>query len=101
MKREVNVAKSAIKDLERIVAYIAADNPDAADKMHDRIIEAIVSLSDYPYKGSILRSKGIKAENCRKLVVDNYIAIYRVPEENSEVHVIRIFHGAMNYERYI
>jgi plasmid stabilization system protein ParE len=41
----------AIKDLEEIWEYIAADNVDAADRFREEIYGAIKSLVPFPYVG--------------------------------------------------
>jgi len=101
MKYRVFITEPANEDLKNIVAYIAADNVDAALKMHDKIMDVLTGLQDHPNKGAYPRNKRLKAEGYRKLAIDNYIATYRLSEEKNEAYVIRVFHGAMNYEKHI
>jgi plasmid stabilization system protein ParE len=59
-------------------------------------------LEDNPNMGGYPKSKKLRSESYRKLVIDNYIAMYRLSEtEKNEVYIIRVFHGAMNYEKYL
>lgn len=41
-------ARAARADLEYIVAYIALDNPPAAEKTYRRIAETVNRLADFP-----------------------------------------------------
>jgi len=74
------------------VAYIAADNPDAAERVRIAILSAIERLADQPYLGRIGRRAGT-----RELVIASfpaYIVVYRVTE--TEIHITRVWHGRQN-----
>jgi len=40
---------AALRDLDTIVSYIAADNPAAAEAMLERLDTAVLPLSEHPY----------------------------------------------------
>jgi len=74
------------------VAYIAADNPDAAERVRNAIISAIERLADQPYLGRIGRRTGT-----RELAVASfpaYIVVYRVTE--TEIRITHVWHGRQN-----
>ena len=48
----VILSNQAIKNLTGIVEYIAADNPDAADKIGFELVNLAMSLDFMPYRGS-------------------------------------------------
>lgn len=78
----------ASADLLKIVAYIADDNPDAAQELKDEIEGKAAKLPDHPklYKRS-LRVKGM-----RELVVrSNYVLLYR--ETPALVEVVNVLHA--------
>jgi len=75
-------------DLLEIVAYIAADNPDAAQALKDEIEAKSAKLPDHPklYKPST-RIKGM-----RELVArSNYILLYR--ETPQRVEIVAVLHA--------
>lgn len=75
-------------DLLEIVAYIADDNPDAAQELKDEIEAKAAKLPDHPslYKSSA-RVKGL-----RELVVrSNYIVLYR--ESPELVEIVSVVHA--------
>lgn len=49
---EVRLLRVAEDDINDIVTYIAADNPDAALKLVDRIQQKLEQLAFSPYSGS-------------------------------------------------
>jgi len=40
---------AALRDLDTIISYIAADNPAAAEAMLERLDTAVLPLSEHPY----------------------------------------------------
>ncbi|MDR3216261.1 MAG: type II toxin-antitoxin system RelE/ParE family toxin [Clostridiaceae bacterium] len=102
MKRIVILTEPANDDLKDIVAYIAADNIVNALRIHDKIMECLHLLENNPGIGVYPKSKKLRNEGYRKLIIDNYVAMYRLSESGkNEIYVIRVFHGAMNYEKYL
>jgi len=78
----------ASADLLEIVAYIADDNPDAAQELKDEIEAKADKLPDHPrlYKPSV-RVKGL-----RELIVrSHYIVLYR--ESPELVEVVNVIHA--------
>jgi toxin ParE1/3/4 len=79
----------AIDDLVQLRAYIAADNPFAAQEVVLRILHAVeVSLQDNPSAGRPGRVPGT-----REFVVQHtsYIVPYRV--RGSRIEILRVYHG--------
>ena len=92
---KVNIFSVAKTDMEQIYDYIAFDNRYEASKMLDKFEKAFEQLSQFPKSGSFILDKRLKKKGYRKLVVDNYIVIYR--ETNDEVQVLHVKNGAMRY----
>jgi len=86
---KVTWSTSAQRDLLRIVDYISSDDPAAAERVGQRMGEAVQSLAKMPRLGRPSRSKG-----GRELVLSPlpYIVEYIVREE--QVFIRRIWHGA-------
>ncbi len=81
---------SAEEDLQEITAYIAADNPAAANRLFDRIVERVELLSLHPRSGRIVPEIGRSA--VREVIVGNYRIIYRTQESTLEVVAVREGH---------
>ena len=79
---KIKVNPKAIRDLDNIFRYIALnkESPENAIGQVLRLETAIMSLADFPYAHQE-RQEGRFANNgYRQLLVDNYIAIYKVQE---------------------
>lgn len=75
--------------LQEIRAYVAKDNPAAAERLAIRIVAIVEILRTHPHLGRLGAEPGI-----RELVIGNtpYIILYRV--QGQRVIVSTIWHGA-------
>ena len=78
----------ALTDLTEIWEYIAADNPDAADRVLDEIREAIRALVPFPQSGH--RRPDLTSRPIRFQVIRDFL-VY-TPDENPLV-VLAVLHG--------
>jgi plasmid stabilization system protein ParE len=76
-------------DLDEIWQFIAADNPDAADRMIAEIIEAIDSLVPFPGVGH--RRPDLTSRPLRFILIREYLIAY-APEERP-LWVVAVLHG--------
>jgi len=82
----------AVKDLEEIWEYIAADSLDAADRVREEIYETIQSLVPLPYVGH--SRPDLTARPLRFQIVREYVLAY-APDEKP-LAIIAILHGRRN-----
>jgi toxin ParE1/3/4 len=95
MGYEVRLTAKARGDLNEIVAYIAQDNPLAAERLGDELAAEADSLSNYPYRGGLVRRR----RNIRRLVHGSYLIVYRIFESNHLIEILRFWHGAKGVPR--
>jgi toxin ParE1/3/4 len=86
---EPRLTEQAEADLDELWAYIAANNPDAADRMVDAVLESSRTHVRFPGMG---QSRDELQAGLRCFVVLPYVVYYRVLEDTIEV--LRILHGA-------
>ena len=98
-KYKINLSIKAKDDLKSIVLYIKnnLNEPAIANKYAKIIREEIQTLGYSPQKFAVIDDNSVKDLNLRKLIIKNYIAFYRVNEENKVVNVERILYGASNW----
>lgn len=98
-KYEIKLSIKAKDDLKSIVLYIKNDlnEPAIANKYSKIIREEIKTLEYSPQKFAVIDDNSIRDLKIRKLIIKNYIAFYRVNEENKIVNVERILYGASNW----
>jgi toxin ParE1/3/4 len=83
----------ALDDLEQLRAYIARDNPQAADAVRNRILELVGMLATHPHLGRPGRVSGT-----RELVITPtpFIVPYWQPR-SGEIEILAVIHGARRW----
>ena len=97
-KYKVKISPKAIRELDSIYEYISNEKmaPENAKGQTDRIKKAILSLDTFPQSHQE-RSEGRYAgKGYRQLLIDNYIAIFRINEDDKTVHVMTIQYQGRN-----
>ncbi|MDB5430427.1 MAG: type toxin-antitoxin system RelE/ParE family toxin [Caulobacter sp.] len=89
---KVRFSPEADADLLGAFEYIVADSPRAAGDIAIRILDAVATLRDTPFKGRPGRVAGT-----RELVVPRtpYVVMYRVQAD--EIGIVRIMHGRQDW----
>lgn len=80
---------TAVARLEEIEEYIAADDPEAARRFVDSLIEAGDDLSDSPHRGRSVPE--LPAGGLREIVHRRYRIVYRVTR--SRIEILTVFEG--------
>jgi len=89
---KVIFSPQAIVDLEAVVRFIARENPEAAVRIGDALIDRVAILENFPQLGS----KYSKRPGVRKLVSKPYVIFYRFREKENAVDILRYWHGAQS-----
>ena len=92
----VILRESALEDIDRIHAWIARDNPLAANKMAARIRDRIsfLEVDALAHMGR----PGLVA-GTRELIEYPYIIVYTVEDHKNEIVVLAVMHGAQDRGR--
>lgn len=87
----VVLRQAALDDLDRIHAWIAKDNPQAANRMLARIRDriALLEIDALAHMGR----PGIVA-GTRELIEYPYIIVYTVDEAHRGIVILAVLHGA-------
>jgi len=84
-------------DLEEIWAYIARDNPAAADKLIRQISDMFGLLADNPEIG--IRQDDIRPGLRCKPLRRNHLIFYEVAGD--VIRILRVLHGSRKYEELL
>ena len=87
---KVIFSPQAIADLEEVVRYIAKEDPVAAVRVGNALIDRVQILEKFPLLGAPYS----KRPGVRKLVSRPYLIFYRFREQDNFVDILRYWHGA-------
>jgi len=102
-KYSVEILPRAIEDLNNIYRYYFEESQEQAiaTKITDEIEEAILGLEKHPKANPISRDKRLAKKGYRNLIIGNYITLYKINDKTKLVMVARVFHGMMDYAKYV
>lgn len=95
---EMRWTEEAHRWLRDIHDYIAADNPDAAQKVVAGIYEKSQLLRRFPEIGHKYRSE--QDGDIRILLYGHYRIAYLL-KHPSNIDILGVFHGALDIDRYL
>ena len=97
-KYQLKIFPMARLDMEQIFNYIAVElcNPTAAIGQINDFEKAFENVCTFPESCPYINNEYVKDKSLRKLIVNNYIAFYRV--RGNEVQVVRVLYGMRNYD---
>lgn len=96
---EIRWTEEAQRWLRDIHDYIAADNPDAAQKVISGIYERAQALRRFPEIGHRYRAEA--EGEIRILLYGHYRIAYLLTPSSSSIDILGVFHGALDIDRYL
>lgn len=100
---KIEYLETALDDLREISLYIAKElnNPEAAYKLVQAIIEKANTLTDFPYGRPVyIPLKKLKKEY-RSIYVNNYSLFYWIEEKKKKIIIARIIYSKRSIEKTI
>ncbi|MHB9031215.1 MAG: type II toxin-antitoxin system RelE/ParE family toxin [Candidatus Latescibacterota bacterium] len=83
---------SARLDLKDISAFIAEDNPAAAERFIASLFEVVEKLTDFPESGRIVPEFG--DPTIREVIRKPCRIVYRIESSKQIIDIVRVWHGA-------
>lgn len=74
-----------------IFLYIARDDPQAAERVRDRIYDVIAFVARYPRAGHATMIPGLRV---MPVGTYPYVVLFRWDEKRRRVRIVRVLHGA-------
>ena len=101
MKNNIRYSAESRRDLDDIWDYIVSElqNRVAAERVVDRILDAVERLKDFAEMGALLSSVADVGGDYRFLVNGNYMVFYRV--NGRDVFIDRVLYGRRDYLRVL
>ena len=94
---EIRWTEEAHRWLRDIHAYIAADNPVAAQQVVSGIYEKAQMLGRFPEIGQKYRAE---AEGDIRVLLYGHYRIAYLLRPASDIEILGVFHGALDIDRY-
>lgn len=91
-KYTIKLLQRASDDLDNIYNHIANDFKEigTAERMADTLEEAILSLDEMPYRGSVRRTGAFANRGYRQIFAKNFTIVYRIDEAKKMVMIVTV-----------
>lgn len=88
----------AEEDIDSVLTYISEQlfNGKAADDLLTKIENTIGRICEFPYSFADCTYFLIKDEKIRHVVIDNYVLVYEIIDEEKQINVLRFRYAKMN-----
>ena len=98
VKYHIKLYPRAYRDMEEIYRYIAIEKqvPENAKVQTDRIWKVIKNLEIFPDSHQDRLEGKYAGKGYKQLLVDNYMAIYKIDETEKTVYVITVQYQGRN-----
>ncbi len=98
-KYTVKLYPKALRDLDEIYHYIyeVLLVPEYAAGQLERLEEGILALEQFPYRCPERKTGVYAGKGYRELLVDHYIAIYKIDGKNKCVQVVTVQYCKRNF----
>lgn len=99
MSYNLFVTQNADDELAGIVDYIAnhLDNPKAAGDFLDRVEVCYERLTENPKIYQLCDYQDFKEKGYRKVIINNYVLLFRIDEDTDTVYILHVFFGRQDY----
>lgn len=97
-KYNVKLNPRAFRDIDDIYVYIALEklSPENAKGQTDRIRAALKTLEVFPQSHQERNVGRYAGKKYRQLIINNYVAIFRIDEDTKTVHVVTVQYQGRN-----
>lgn len=99
MEYEIVISKTCLEEIEETCNYIEKElkAEQASNRLREKIKETILGLKNSPKIYAEIGKKDRAGRNYRKIVIDNYIIIYTIIEEDKTLLISHMYYCGRNY----
>ena len=94
---KLELSPRALRDLEEVVRFIAADNPKAAEQFGEKLLNEAEAIGLHPRAGRMVPE--FRDAAIRERIFRAYRIVYRINDERKLIIVSRFWHAARDTPR--
>lgn len=103
MGYSMTISQEAHSDIDEIVRYITIElkNNSAASGFLNDLERSYRNITENPHMYALCYDNKLSKLGYRKVVIKNYLLLYRIDEINNAVYVVRVIYGRRDYSRLL
>ncbi len=99
MEYKVKLTDGFLEEIEEICEYISNQlkNIDASNRLREKVMYNLLLLENTPIMFVEIEKIDRTERKYRRIVVDNYVVLYTIDEDEKIVYIAHIYYGGRNY----
>ena len=99
MEYRIKLADQFLEEFEEICDYISnkLKNTNASNRLREKVIYNVLLLENSPKMCTEIEKTDKTERQYRRMVVNNYVILYTIDEQEKIVYVAHIYYGGRNY----
>ena len=99
MEYEIVISDTCLEEIEENCDYIekVLKAEQASNRLREKIRETIRGLKDSPKIYAEIDKTDRAGRKYRRIVIDNYVLIYTIVEEDTTILISHMYYGGRNY----
>lgn len=99
MAYSIKLAEEFIEEMDGICNYISINLKaiDAANRLRKKVIDNILLLEKNPRMFAKIDKIDKTERQYRKIVIDNYVILYTIDDNNKMIYIAHIYYCGRNY----
>ena len=99
MEYRIVISNTCIEEIEECCDYIKKElkAEQASNSLREKIRENVRGLKDSPRIYAKIDKTDRAGRDYRRIVIDNYVIIYTIVEEDKTILVSHMYYGGKNY----
>ena len=99
MEYRIKLTDQFLDEFEVICDYISnkLKNIDASNRLREKVIYNIFLLENSPRMCIEIENVDRAERQYRRLVINNYVILYTIDEEQKIIYIAHIYYGGRNY----
>lgn len=99
MEFEIKFSETCLEEIEKICKYIknGLDAENASNRLRIKIMESVQRLKSSPKLYAKINKTNRNGQSYRRIVIDNFVILYVIIEEDSCILISHMYYGSRNY----
>lgn len=99
MEYKLKLTDEFLEEIDEICDYISINlkSPNIANKLRKKVVYNLLPLEKSPKMFAEIEKMSKTERRYRRIIVDNYIILYVIDEEEKIIYIAHIYYGGRNY----
>ena len=96
---KIKLTQEFLEEFDDICEYISSKlkNQEASNLLRQKVVSKVLLLRKSPKMFAKIRKISKTKKQYRRMVINNYVILYTIDDEEKNVYIMHIYYGERNY----